>query len=374
MKIFTMILVSLLLFSCGAEDPNSDVGVTTQTFNSATRSLPALDQPATLDEPVVLGTVTNVENSTNYVLTTYKMATGYDQQMALDPTSDVIYPGSILFADSILAGTYVPFLGKRAPMNLSISLEGIAGKKSQTVQEPRLSSVRDAIGDILAQEIVGATPARVSFTIESVVDTKQIGIALGAKASASTIATLGGSFNWSDTDKKSRIIVKFMQTYYSIDIDTPYSPSDFFAEDANWEDLYSKINTATAAPVYVASIYYGRTVLCCIESTVDGPTLTAAANASFTAKTNTGSFNASAEYTDILENSTIKLVVLGGNGATAVSAISGLAGVNSHIANGGNYGPDSPGAPLSYKLRYLSDNSIASIVYADEYTVRTLVE
>jgi thiol-activated cytolysin len=40
------------------------------------------------------------------------------------------------------------------------------------------------------------------------------------------------------------------------------------------------------------------------------------------------------------------------------------------ITKGGNYTKDSPGAALSYKLRYLKDNSVTNVILASEYNVR----
>ncbi len=77
-----------------------------------------------------------------------------------------------------------------------------------------------------------------------------------------------------------------------------------------------------------------------------------------------------AGYSKIINNSTVKAFILGGSGGSAVQSVNGVEGVVNFITTGGDYSKDSPGAALSYKLRYLKDNSIANIILSTEYNVR----
>jgi len=72
----------------------------------------------------------------------YRRAAEFNEQIALDPTTDVIWPGAMIDAATIPTGQYIPITAKRAPLTLSVSLVNIAGSKSKTVSEPKLSTIR----------------------------------------------------------------------------------------------------------------------------------------------------------------------------------------------------------------------------------------
>ena len=56
----------------------------------------------------------------------------------------------------------------------------------------------------------------------------------------------------------------------------------------------------------------------------------------------------------------------------AAQAINGPSDVYDYIAEGGDYSKDSPGAPLSYKLRFIKKGTpVARVVMTSEYVVRT---
>jgi len=66
----------------------------------------------------------------------------------------------------------------------------------------------------------------------------------------------------------------------------------------------------------------------------------------------------------------LKAFILGGSGSSAVQSVNGIEGIVDFITSGGDYSKKSPGAALSYKLRFLKDNSVANIILASEYNVR----
>ncbi|UCE06322.1 MAG: thiol-activated cytolysin family protein, partial [bacterium] len=308
---------------------------------------------------------TTIDNQ-QYIVKTqkYKRAAEYNEQLALDPTTDVIWPGAMIDAATIPTGQYIPITAKRAPLTLSISLVNIAGIKSKTVAEPKLSTIREAIGEILAQDVTGATEARVTFSIEDVYSEEQLKLAVGASYK-SGFGSIKGQFNFSKQEIKTRILVKFMQVYYTIDIDIPEKPSDFFASSVKWDDLQSQI-TENTSPMYVSTITYGRMALFSFESTDKSTDVNAAVSAAFWGFK--GSI--STEYENILKSSTIKATIIGGSGASAVGAINGFEGIKEYILTGGDYDKNTAAAPLSYKLRHLKDNAIGNIILSSEYTIR----
>jgi len=159
--------------------------------------------------------------------------------------------------------------------------------------------------------------------------------------------------------------VKFMQVYYTLDIDIPEKPSNFFDSSVTWDDLKGQISQ-NLSPMYVSTITYGRMALFSFESTDNSTDVNAAVNAAFW----NYKLKISTEYEDILKRSTIKATIIGGSAASAVGAINGFEGIKEYIQTGGDYDKNTGAAPLAYKLRHLKDNAIGNIILSSEYTIR----
>lgn len=300
----------------------------------------------------------------------YEVAADYDEQLTLNPTSDILWPGALIDGNTIDTGDYVPIVAARKPLTISVSLVNIAGDKSKTVDNPKLSTMREAIAQILDQEVTGATPARVTFEISDVYSENQLNIALGVTYK-SGLASVKNQFDFSRTDILSRTVVKFLQVYYTIDVDIPEKPSDLFASSVSWDNLSKQIN-GDISPMYVSSIAYGRMALFTMESTYSSTQVHDALQASMKA-INT-SVDLDVTNKNILQQSSIKATIIGGSGQSAVQVVNGFEGLKEYMTTGGNYNKDTAAAPLAYKLRYLCDNGICRIVMAQNYTVKSCQE
>lgn len=360
-----VIIFSFVFLLCACQK-DEDVGSTDQTFDEGVRSLSLLDQPEPLAEPKELEVVEEpaVEDGYECSVKSYEAAAEYNEMLLLDPASDVIYPGAVIVGESIATGEYIPIIAERKPMSLSVSLQNIDGSPKATIDNPSLSNVRVAINEILSSNVTGGTAAKVSFEIEEVHSQSQLSLALGANYK-SAMADVSGSFDFSQEDVRSRVVVKFVQAYYTIDIDLPAMPSDLFSEMPNLNSL------GGVSPMYVSTITYGRMAIFTAESSQSTTELKASLNAAFSSGTQEGKVSVSAEQRNVIENARIQATIIGGSGSDAVGAVQGIEGLTQYILGGGDYTKDSPGAPLSYKLRYLKDNSIGNIVLATQYNVRS---
>jgi thiol-activated cytolysin len=302
----------------------------------------------------------------------HEVAAAFDWQLSLNPTSDVIWPGGLINGATIPTGEYTPIVADRAPLTVSISLVHIAGDKSKTVEHPALSSMRNAIAEILAQEVTGATAAFVTFEIEDIHSESQLDIALGATYRRG-LSSVKDQFNFSNTEVLSRTLVKFMQVYYTIDVDVPQRPSDLFDSSVTWSDLDGQIGGSTS-PMYVSSISYGRMALFTFESRYSSTQVKNALDATYESVKDGGSGHLSYEYETMLAETSIKGTIIGGSGASAVDVVNGFEGLKTYMTQGGNYDKNTAAAPLSYTLRYLSDNGICQVVLAQNYVVRSCNE
>lgn len=370
-RIFLISILSLFILSCqkddmtdGGTEPIS--GKNAEEFNALMASLPAFEQPDEIAEPEEIPEKAiepaqdeddpSLECYTNY----YKAAPGFDEMLALDPTTDVIFPGAILKGETIPTGEYVPIVADRAPITLSASLTNISGSPVAEITDPKLSTVREGVKTILDQEVTGATAAKVNFSISEVYSEEQLKLAVGANY-RSAATKVSASFDFSKSTYQYKYVMKYFQVYYTIDMDPPKNPSDLFT---NTPDISALGSTS---PVYVATVTYGRMVIYTIESNYSKTEVDAAFKASF------GSSDGSvdAEYEKVISESDIEALVIGGSGSDAAQTINGPADVYKYISNGGDYSRESPGAPLSYKLRYLKQGTpIARVVLSSEYPVR----
>lgn len=370
-RILMLSLVMTLVLSCSKDEITDSTepisGGQADEFNSLLASLPNFNQPEEVSEPTeveekAVPPAQDQENSslecyTNY----YKAAPGFDEMLALDPTTDVIFPGAILKGETIPTGEYVPIVANRAPITLSASLTNISGSPVVEITDPKLSTVREGIKTgILDQEVTGATAAKVNFSISEVYSEEHLKLAIGANY-RSAATKVSASFDFSRSTYQYKYVLKYFQVYYTIDMDPPKNPSDLFT---NVPDINSLGSTS---PVYVATVTYGRMVIYTIESNYTKAEVDAAFKASF------GSSDGSVdtEYEKVISESDVKALVIGGSGSDAAQTINGPADVYQYISNGGDYSKDSPGAPLSYKLRYLKQGTpVARVVLASEYPVR----
>lgn len=62
---------------------------------------------------------------------------------------------------------------------------------------------------------------------------------------------------------KTRLVARFIQNYYTLDMDMPSSPADLFDGEVN-ATLFG-----THMPMYVSSVTYGRMALFTIESELE---------------------------------------------------------------------------------------------------------
>jgi thiol-activated cytolysin len=363
------ILAAVLLFASACTTDLGDAPVPQgNKIDEYIESLPYLP----VDPPVILqGSASAAERDGDYSCTTtnLKETRNYDEIVAYAANSDSLYPGAIVSADSVVSGLFTQIVLPRAPATISVSLENLEGAKTATIENPSLSTYRDALSGILDSSITGSTPADLYSEIEEVHSEEQLNMALGVQASWGLgVASLKSSFDFSNQEIRSRYVVKYTQTYYTVDLDAPAAPSAVFDGNVTLDDVKAKMDDARP-PAYVASVTYGRMVLFTFESEYSAEEMGAALDFAYSGGVDV-SGNVSVTYKDILSNSKITAYILGGDAGTAVQTIDSYDALIAFIKSGGNYSKESPGAPIAYKLRYLKDNSPARMSMTDDYDVK----
>jgi thiol-activated cytolysin len=353
-------VISLLVFLPQCQKDTFDEA----SLNEFLKTLPSIATEMPAEKAATL--VDTDEETTSefiYHYDYYEAAAGFDEQIVLNPQTDVIYPGALVKGESILDGTYTLIPASRNPITISTSLTG-SGKVSVTVDDPKLSTIREAVNSLMNQQY-DVPPANMGFTVEQAYSEQQLDLALRASYKGNGVNVKGG-FDFSNKQVKSRLVAKFIQSYYTLDMDLPDQPSDLFAEDIE-RSLFG-----VYMPMYVSTVTFGRMALFTIESEYSETEVKAFLNASYSAA-QSASGSVSTEFDQLKAKSTMKVYILGGSGGDAGTAINGFQDFKNYIISGGNYSKTSPGAPISYKLRYIKDNSIGKIVFMASYPIVTAI-
>ncbi len=296
---------------------------------------------------------------------------GYNELSLLDPTPSVIYPGAIIRGETIDTGEYIPLGGgKRRPITLSFSINGI-GSVSRTVENPSLSSVREAINDVLQEENLQdqVPPANAQLTTRTVHSGNQFGIAFGVQVNAtitpSISASFGSDFSFNTEADRNRYMTEFSHRYFTIDIDIPANPSDFYESFPNIvEDTEGRL----PVPVYVSSVTHGRLAFFETVSNRSRTDIMAAFNAGLSIADRLDlETNLSIEHQRTLETAETKVTTIGGS-QLQDGAITDISSFGDYLATGGQ--DYRTGVAIAYSLRFLSNNSVARVSLSSSYNVR----
>ncbi len=286
----------------------------------------------------------------------YEQAKEVEEQLLFSDANELFYPGSLIKAASVIDGDYNPIITDRRSITISTSLSGGA-KTSIKVEDPKLSTVRDAMSELLSRDF-NAPPADFSYESVEVHDEQHLKLALGASYKG-TVAEVSGTASFKYDSDKKYFIIKAQQVFYTLDIDIPKQASDFFVKDFNYKNLFGE-----EKPLYISSIKYGRILLLGIETTMSKADLDSKFNLAFKEKITA---EAEAAYKEIREKSTIKGRIIGGNAQLAGESIADIENIKKFLRDGATYGKDNLGAPIAYQLRELGTNKLFKTVIYSRY-------
>lgn len=283
---------------------------------------------------------------------------------------DVIWPGSLVAGDRLNQYVYTPIAIPRAPLTLSVSLEGAGGTGvlSRTVAEPSLANVRQGIQDLLGTAITEETklPARVDYQSRQVTSQSHMNLFVGADVKYGG-GSLSTRLDFTSTTYRTKMLAKYTQIFYTVDVDPPAGPEMVLADGVTGAQVRSAMPPGTR-PVYVASVAYGMMAIMVIETNFTSSEMSAALDAAYS-----GSFDVdiTSGYTaqDILDESSITVIVYGGSTRDLDQILYGADGFKKLIAAARDYDATTPGVPILYKFRHLQDNTLAQVSLTSQYTI-----
>jgi thiol-activated cytolysin len=294
-----------------------------------------------------------------------------DEIVAFQPNAGVIWPGALVQVGSLASGTPALISLPRGPA--AITLQAGALAQTATVPAATPEAVLPAHQKLLEQVLAGGpiVPASISYQKVEMHSLEQAMLDLGISASwltGSVKAAIGGS---TGHDQNS-VIVKLVQSYYTLSYSPPPFPEAVFDPGVTLADLQGSGTMGPGnPPAYISSVTFGRMLLFRVSATADFRKIEEAVDL---ARNVPGILGPAArergELQQILNSSQVQMVAVGGGGAPALILATGrdLAG---YLGAGANLTSASPGFPIAYTVRYLSNNQVARLGYPLHYATET---
>ena len=292
--------------------------------------------------------------------TVHDVQQNYDEILALGAAYSDLKPGLVLQGNSVRDGSMAPVPLPRSPIQISVDLA--VENPTRTVENPTSANIQQAIAQ-LQREADGeignlpTVPAQVQFTMSTAQSFTEAALSVEVHASYSGFlasAGLDSSFDSYRSAEQHTVVAKLIQPMYTISISDDQLPTarSFFADHLRTEDFEEQQRLGTLGPdnlpTYVKSVTYGRIVIFTMTSTEteSSDELAAAVRGSYMGFS--GSTEVEARQREILSNSRVEILALGGSADVANEAI-----------RTGNYsdffGPASAttAVPLTYRINSL---------------------
>lgn len=292
----------------------------------------------------------------------------------LSPAASLIYPGALVKANSNLTDGKPDIVTlPRAPMTLYVDLPRLGSKGQVVINNANQGNVRTAISNI--EEIwfsnpSNVQPSRQSYQVKKAYSASQVSLSLGFNVKWGLENSVQVDSSVASKAKKSTAIALFKQIYYTAGIDIPESPASVLAPSVPLTQVMQTFDDRNP-PAFVRSVDYGRIILVRLDA--ESSETEADLSGAMTLATSGVTVDATmeAKYKNIIKNSTLTVVTIGGN-AQATSAvfkggeasIKALPGV---IKSGATFSAKNPAYPIAYTVHFLKDNTQALYTYSANY-------
>ena len=283
-----------------------------------------------------------------------------------DSGTDVIYPGAIIRGDSLFHNNaYTLISANREPIFLTANHED---GFTLEVEHPAYGTVSNALRNF--QNTLSTQNAKEwTYEIKTITSNEELNATLGVSAGvAQTGNSIGVNVGMSSSNESSTVVITFAQIYYSVMAEPKNNAANYFEDGTVLNCL------GDYEPAYVSSVDYGRMVSVIVTADMSQEELNAKLNASFQGV----GINAGLEKLKKEKKIGVSYSFYGGSTETISEAVeqdkkdAGIIGsihawlfgkdkeeainkINEFIdSNNELINP----VPISYELKYLSDNAI----------------
>ena len=287
-----------------------------------------------------------------------------------NPAAGVLYPGALVQGIGYLQGPgslrELP-IRKRAPMVVVSSLA--TEKNAVKMDRVNYETYQKAWSLLLAEAVKNKTPKPAMISFNQIEASSATQAALDLGFSAKYIGnSLSGDVKSKTNSKENTFMAVFEQNAYTMSVEAPETPAEFFSKDFSEQDLKTQVSLGNIGsknlPLYVSSITYGRLLMFTVTSTASKEEIQAALNGAYNNGITQVDAKLSASYKKTMSQSTIKLISFGGDENRVVSIIKN-GNLNEYFSESASL---ESFTPVSYVLRNLKDNSIAKVSETTKYS------
>lgn len=291
-------------------------------------------------------------------------AAGEYTKIVLGNQSDKIYPGAIYGANAVLDGSYlVPAGLERRPYEIATSLYSAASTGSSFVEvQPSLGGVNDGIAELMRRNRQVVNASSVSTEVSQIYSVDQLAFELQAGYQGYGV-DLAAEFAYSRDQRKRVIFAKLTQVYFSVALNRPSGAAL----------VGNNVRNLPANIVYVNKVNYGRLGILKIETDYSAEQIEAALEFRYAQGNQSAHADASLDYAKILDQSKVTGFFFGGdatNGIVTLTDTRQLDEFDAYARNGLRLDTLVAPTPISYELKYLSDDATAAVNSTTTYTER----
>lgn len=311
------------------------------------------------------------DGATQYSCTTtpYSITQNPDRITVFNPDAEILWLGGLLQGKGHLGGlgslAELP-IRQRAPLTVFIDL--LSQNVTRTVVDPDAGSVQEAVGELVEQATNAGHKAgsTIFFDKRETHSVEQGSLALGVSARymGTTVTT---KLEYAQAREENTLTAYFVQRMYTASMVLPQTPSTVFSDELTQQMVDEQVSAGALGPdnlpTFISSIVYGRMLLVTMTSTRTYEEMKAALEASNAA---IGSGSIADEHKQVLQESEIKIAAVGGDESGLIEKIE--QGRLGEYLDGGL--ELTQARPLSYTVRNLADNSIATVSETTSYSLK----
>lgn len=275
--------------------------------------------------------------------------------------------GHLYDSESVAQGNPQKLIYEPSRRQLTVTFGGgpvLDGKSTYYIGDRKKTT--DAINKLKTTPILTANPASFKLKIDSVTSLQHLALSFYGSVDVLGELNFATEFSFSDTSTTTKVVARFDQKFYSLDLGGVENENSFFAKELpknhpNFDLGYE--------PVYLSSITYGRIINLAIESNASFSQINAAMSAAAKIKSATAQAEFELEYGNLFRSSTMQIEVFGGNAGESLKLNNGVPDFYGMIEGKLAYDPiRNPGTPINYVFSGLYDNQQYSFRNEADFT------
>ena len=320
-------------------------------------------------QPLPSGTIAYVNpirEVINWDAGSYSWQFEANEHVVYSDYEDQIYPGALIKGNSVANFNFNPVVGYTPkPIKVSVSLPAPANKVAATINSPSYTAMVQTVNNVLLNSALsGGGFSKFNFNTKEFTYYDELKEFFASSVNTNAIffnASTSGSTSIKKIAKRTGLMAKFVQKNFTIDMDIPKS-GELIDLNVDQQIL------GNYAPVYVSSVTYGRLGIITVESDADFEQLNQAFKKAFgILGIVNGTNTMTQDEINLINAADIKVYLVGGQGAKAVQTINGYQNFLQYLGGGQTFTPQTPGVPISFSLRYLSDHAVCKAQFQVNY-------